>query len=373
MQTKHVAWISVGQFHPAMHVGGLYDLLSRLRYLRDCGHRVSILDFVAGDVDHQGFDQALAARSGVAIRREGDLCRALLQGIPYVHQVLPVAQERLMERPQPIVPVVMDGLRREGVDYVLTVDEAYWALLASFRLGLPGAHLFNLVLEIKRFARNPGYVWLLKRRTVIAYSHFLRGEIAKRLGLDAVVWNPFVHLDDYRCERDGRRTGRIGFYSDGKRKGSEIVAEIIARMPEREFLVIGYYEGRPADAPPPNLTRWGHIPDMRDFYREIDLLLVPSICKEPYGRVVLEAAVNGIPVIANRDGGIPEALGGSGVLIDREPDLAAMAAKYVREIRRLLDDRATYDCYARQAVARAEVYECEQLEASHAFRQRYLC
>ena len=47
-----------------------------------------------------------------------------------------------------------------------------------------------------------------------------------------------------------------------------IVAEIVARMPEREFLIAGAYSQEPAD----NLVCWGHIQDMRRFYREIDRL-----------------------------------------------------------------------------------------------------
>lgn len=44
---------------------------------------------------------------------------------------------------------------------------------------------------------------------------------------------------------------------------------------------------------------------LKEFYDEIDLLLVPSI-REPFGNVILEAGINMIPVIASNVDGIPE-------------------------------------------------------------------
>ena len=80
----------------------------------------------------------------------------------------------------------------------------------------------------------------------------------------------------------------------------------------------------------------------------------------------------GIPVIANRIGGIPEALGDSGVLIDVEPDAGAMAERYVAAIHRLLDRKVVYEEYCQKALARASAYERELTEMSRAFCQHCL-
>jgi glycosyltransferase involved in cell wall biosynthesis len=45
-----------------------------------------------------------------------------------------------------------------------------------------------------------------------------------------------------------------------------------------------------------------------EFYKKIDLLVVPSLWNEPFGRTVVEAQSAGIPVIASCKGGIPEIL-----------------------------------------------------------------
>jgi glycosyltransferase involved in cell wall biosynthesis len=49
----------------------------------------------------------------------------------------------------------------------------------------------------------------------------------------------------------------------------------------------------------------GHTP-AADFLREIDVLVVPSLWHEPMGRVVIEAAMHGVPVVAAQRGGISE-------------------------------------------------------------------
>jgi glycosyltransferase involved in cell wall biosynthesis len=331
---------------------------------------VSILNILPGDLAREAYEEDLVAHGGDTVSHDGATCRAVFQGVNYRHEILPVARDRLMSQHQPAVGAVQRCLQQEGMEYVLTTDEGYWPLLAAWQLQISGAHFFHALSGVKRFARNPGYVWLLRRRTVVANSRFMQAEIRSRLGLDAVVWYPFINLDAYRCRRGSERRGRVGFYSAGRIKGSAIVAEIAARMPEREFLVAGAY----GEAPTSNMVCWGHIQDMRRFYQKIDLLLVPSVVEEAFGRVILEAAANGIPSIANRVGGIPEALGDSGILIDWAPgtDIAETAGKYVAAIRALLDDAEVYHRHSQQALARADEYEKVLDRMSQAFCDRYL-
>lgn len=52
-----------------------------------------------------------------------------------------------------------------------------------------------------------------------------------------------------------------------------------------------------------------HVEDVRPLLRNADLLTLPSEWGEPFGRVLIEAMSSGVPVIAARDGGIPEVLG----------------------------------------------------------------
>ena len=66
----------------------------------------------------------------------------------------------------------------------------------------------------------------------------------------------------------------------------------------------------------------------RDFYPQVDVVVVPSVWQEPLGMVVAEAFAFGKPVIASRRGGLPEMIneGEDGLLIDPEHPAELTAA-----------------------------------------------
>lgn len=82
-------------------------------------------------------------------------------------------------------------------------------------------------------------------------------------------------------------------------------------------------------------TFLGHVEDMADFYRSLDIFTLPSLT-EGMPLTVLEAMATGIPVIASAIGGIPEAVrdGVDGLLVP-PADVGALASA----LRRLLVDR----------------------------------
>jgi glycosyltransferase involved in cell wall biosynthesis len=56
----------------------------------------------------------------------------------------------------------------------------------------------------------------------------------------------------------------------------------------------------------PYFTFTGSLYDAPQFMKHTDIIVVPSIFEEPFGRVNIEAMAAGKPVIASRVGGIPE-------------------------------------------------------------------
>jgi glycosyltransferase involved in cell wall biosynthesis len=58
-----------------------------------------------------------------------------------------------------------------------------------------------------------------------------------------------------------------------------------------------------------------NTPDPRDFYRVRREVRMPSLWREPLGRVTVEAIANVIPVLASDRGALPETPGDAGFVL----------------------------------------------------------
>ncbi|WP_277209472.1 glycosyltransferase [Isoptericola croceus] len=76
--------------------------------------------------------------------------------------------------------------------------------------------------------------------------------------------------------------------------------------------------------------------ELPDFYRSVDVLVVPSVVApglaEQFGRVAVEAMACGTPVVATRVGSVPDIVAGAGVLV--EPGDPAAILEGIREATR---------------------------------------
>jgi len=130
-------------------------------------------------------------------------------------------------------------------------------------------------------------------------------------------------------------------------KGLDYLIDAAARLRERRdlvFLIVGDGDRRQALADQvrrlklePSVRLLGQREDVDDLLAASDLFVCPSVWDEALGFVNLEAMAAGLPVVATRMGGIPEAVrdGETGLLVPPR-DAAALAAA----IASLLDDPA---------------------------------
>ncbi|HPW54414.1 MAG TPA: glycosyltransferase [Thermoanaerobaculaceae bacterium] len=225
----------------------------------------------------------------------------------------------------------------------LTADCDHLSPLAAFLENIPGLHLFNSLANVREVAVfGHGARRVLATRRLFTVSQFLREQIRHRLSLEASVIYPIWGLEDYRVASQKPVTGAIGFYAGGvpRAKGDEIVLAAARLLPDTRFLVVGSTLYRGSYDLPNNIFELGRLRDMRSFYSQIDLLLAPSIEPEGFPRVVVEAAFNGIPSIASRAGGLPEAVGDGGVLLpiaaESESEMHASGRSVAEAIRGLL-------------------------------------
>jgi glycosyltransferase involved in cell wall biosynthesis len=214
---------------------------------------------------------------------------------------------------------------------------------------------------------------------VLVPSEYSREHYQRTLGIESTAipgpWDP----NQVRCDAvDGRF---VTFVNPQPAKGvfvfARIVLELSRRRPDIPFLVV---EGRAAIdwlgrtgldlSGVTTVHRMANTPDPRAFYRVSRLVLMPSLWRESFGRVVAEALMNGIPVLASRRGALPEILADAGVLPDipeqytsetRMAPTAEEVAPWLEAIERLWDDSAAYEQESERCLKAAEKWGPERL------------
>lgn len=180
---------------------------------------------------------------------------------------------------------------------------------------------------------------LPKGLNIIANSPFIASVLSNILGGDYRVVLPFINQEDYKVVKRERKY--VTFINPVPQKGVKIAIEVAKQLPDIKFLFVKgnwfHYRGSEehfiSEARSlPNIEFWENKEDVRRIYEVTDILLVPSIFQETFGRVILEAQVNGIPVIASRVGGIDYTLGLGGVLVD-SPESAEAYVKAITELK----------------------------------------
>jgi glycosyltransferase involved in cell wall biosynthesis len=170
--------------------------------------------------------------------------------------------------------------------------------------------------------------------------------------------------DDADATRPHANSGRPYFLFVGrleKIKGLDDVIPAFGRFPEADLLIAGdgEYGGvlRKAAEGVPNVRFLGRIPmdQLRAVYRDAVALIVPSVCFETFGIILIEAFQQGTPVIARRIGPFPEIVERSdaGLLFDTTQAMVA-------GMRRMIADPAGRERFSRNGRAAFQEFWSEQ-------------
>lgn len=189
----------------------------------------------------------------------------------------------------------------------------------------------------------------------LSATDFVSREMSKRLACYSPVLYPPVQLD--RCRATRTQPHSVTLINPVKEKGVAIALEVARMLPHRHFLFVETWPLRGealqgltsalTDLPNVTFRRWSK--EISPVYARTEILLAPSQWVEAFCTVVLEAHVNGIPVIASRIGGIPTTLGKGGILL--EPD--APPERWAAAVEDLLSDKAAYARLSRIALDNA--------------------
>ena len=211
---------------------------------------------------------------------------------------------------------------------------------------------------------------------VIANSPYTASLAEKTTKNDVGIVLPPVNPSDYKIAvspGEKRVRNYITIINPLPEKGLSIAMEVARQLPEERFLFVkgGWlkFSGLNVLKPLvrtmhslPNVEIWDTQQDMRRVYAVTDILLFPSQ-HETFGRVIVEAHINGIPVVASKVGGIPFTLGRGGVLVDLEEGPEG----FVRELSRLRRDKEHYDRLSTLAVQNSLRSEFEPRSQADSF------
>jgi len=185
-----------------------------------------------------------------------------------------------------------------------------------------------------------------------------------RIGLDDKKIKVFTHwvnqevfrpLDKIECKRKNGCGDKFLVLFVGRLveiKGVRLLLEVAKEFNDTNNLCFAFVgegplveEIKAASRERKNILYWGNI-DKRYLpicYNAADVVIVPSLYNEPFGRVLLEALSCGIPVIASNRGGIPEVLNPhAGVVVEPNVEEIKEKIKYLYENQDKLSQMAKY-------------------------------
>ena len=331
-----ILFITAHKYLPQMHGGAQSSTDEMCHSLLRRGHHVAVL---AGLMPGKLF--ALKARIKMQFNRRLSGCQ--------------IARENRLG-----YPVWYSWFPWEAVDYVVSRENpdiivvlAYMPVpmaLAARRTGRP----FLVQLQDVEFKQHGGPFEELGKVACIANSRFTAEKYNAAYGVEPTVIPPFVDAAKYKTASTREN---VTFINPHPYKGRDIAVEIARRCPDIPFVFVQSWplshdhraELEAMIAPLSNVTLLPARNDMRSIYGKCRILLVPSLWEEAYGRVAVEAEINGIPVVASNRGGLPEAVGGGGILVNPESPIS----EWVSAVRELWDNERTYDALSAAALVHA--------------------
>jgi glycosyltransferase involved in cell wall biosynthesis len=205
----------------------------------------------------------------------------------------------------------------------------------------------------------------------LANSQFTAKHFARTDGIVADVIYPLIEVDRYRTDTQRRN---VTFINPHPHKGVDIALAVARACPEIPFTFVRAWtlseederQLQAAVAETPNITLRPATNDMRTVYQDARIVLAPSRWSEAFGRIAAEAHVNGIPVVASNRGGLPEAVGPGGIVLDPDGPIEA----WVDAVRSLWHDQDHYTrCSdaARAHAGRKDMDADSQIDALAAF------
>jgi len=302
----------------------------------------------------------------------------MVVGIPTVDFVLEgVPVTMLLTRARTASPAE----QFEVEQFLFILDEVFQQFQPDLLLTY-GAHL--VVQEAMRRARKRRIMTVFTLRNygyedrklfehvdhVFTCSPYLSDVYRRQIGLRSTGLESPIEWADVEAPDEMRRF--VTFVNPTPQKGALMFARLAdmlgSRRPDIPILVVqsASSAGGLNAIPGLDFKRYPHImaapatPRPSDFFALTKILLVPSVFREPFGRVAAEALINGIPPLVSDRGALPETVRGAGRVLP----LPAWLTESATDLPTVEDARPWFD-------AVCELWDSERMyaQASELARQ----
>jgi len=178
-------------------------------------------------------------------------------------------------------------------------------------------------------------------------SHYMKNK--NELMPGEVVYNP---IDIDKIKKRDKESGKVLFIGNvTRRKGAHLLSNIIEGLDVKLHLIgDGYLL---PDIKGNNIIKHGRME-----YEEVlahlstsEILLVPSLWAEPFGRVAVEGMASGNTVLVSDKGGLPEVVNKAGVVIKNQE-----VKNWRDELKRIIDDDTKRKKLSKKGVERSRKF-----------------
>ena len=275
------------------------------------GHACRVLSPLSASESVKSRAELLAelAQRGVGLRQApGGVEGYFLNGVEvrvtqnYLHQCAVLAGQVREFRPD--VLLVSEDTAHLMLGAALEADPARVVYISHSPATLP--------FGPDTFCADEDKTRLLKQaRGVIAVSDYLTSYIGRWGGIKAETIRFPVYGSGPFPDLGRFEGGCVTLVNPCPIKGRSIFLELARRLPGVEFAAVPTWGAVKEDLELirdlPNVRVIPPSENIDDVFRQTRVLLVPSLCGEAFGQIVVEAMLRGIPVLASNVGGLPEA------------------------------------------------------------------
>lgn len=283
--------------------GGVQNhVLGLARYLREAGHRPSVLapGQLGPATERLDVEDFVSVGAAVPVRYNGSVARVNFGPLSAarVTRWLHKGKFDVLHIHEPITPSIS----------LLALWAAERPVVATFHTATPRSRSMQLAGGVLRAA-------IEKIDAGIAVSEEARNVVVQHLGRDAVVIPNGIQFDDFThrsetgaelmdsCRSTGSERARLIFLGrlDEPRKGLDVllaaVPLIMKSRPNLELIVAGQGSR--------SLPEWCcslgmiSVETKIKLLRSADVFVAPHLARESFGIVLLEAMASGVPIVAS--------------------------------------------------------------------------